>query len=68
MPFLAQTDTVHGPGGGSLITGPKGGEWLVYHGRKPGYEQRTLRIDPFSWSNERPVVDSPTSRRVSLTP
>jgi glycosyl hydrolase family 43 len=48
-PFLAQTPAVDGPGGGSTVVGPHGGEWLVYHATLPGSSQRTLRIDPFRW-------------------
>jgi len=44
------------PGGGSLVRGPRGGDWLVYHGRAGGYtEPRTLRIDRVVWNSDRPV-------------
>ena len=49
-PILRQTASVLSPGGGSLITGPRGGDWLLYHGRAGDYSQpRTLRIDRVSW-------------------
>jgi beta-xylosidase len=50
-PVLRQTASVLSPGGGSLTTGPRGGDWLLYHGRAGDYSQpRTLRIDPVSWN------------------
>ncbi len=62
-PFLAQTSSVLGPGGGSTVIGPEGGEWLVYHARAPGDGlRRTLRIDPLLWSADGGLhVQGPTS-------
>jgi arabinan endo-1,5-alpha-L-arabinosidase len=49
-PILKSTADVIGPGGGSLTTGPHGGDWLVYHGRAIAGGPRTLRIDPLVWN------------------
>lgn len=50
-PILASTPAVDGPGGGSVITGPRGDDWLVYHGRDTPGGPRTLRIDPLLWDD-----------------
>jgi beta-xylosidase len=50
-PVLRETAAVRSPGGGMIVRGPAGGDWLVYHGRAGAYEQpRTLRIDPVVWN------------------
>jgi beta-xylosidase len=51
QPFLKSTKQVIGPGGGSVITGPSGGDWLVYHGRDIADGARTLRVDPLVWND-----------------
>jgi beta-xylosidase len=62
-PVLKQTAAVLSPGGGSLTRGPRGGDWLLYHGRSGDYSQpRTLRIDPVFWSSTGAVtVRGPTT-------
>ena len=62
-PILRETDPVRSPGGGMIVRGPSGGDWLVYHGRTGAYEQpRTLRIDPLVWSPDGTVrVAGPTT-------
>ena len=48
-PLVSQAPGVTGPGGGSVVIGPGGGHWLVYHARRDGFEhsrKRTLHIDP----------------------
>jgi beta-xylosidase len=60
-PILTGTPQVVGPGGGSLVTGPRGGQWLAYHGRAaPFPAPRLLRLDPVGDSGDRVVVDGPT--------
>jgi hypothetical protein len=56
-PILKSTADVFGPGGGSVITGPRGDDWLVYHGRATPAGARTLRIDPLVWND---AADPPT--------
>jgi Glycosyl hydrolases family 43 len=62
-PILRESPPVLSPGGGSLATGPRGGDWLVYHGREGTYDQpRQLRIDPVTFTGESTVsVAGPTS-------
>jgi Glycosyl hydrolases family 43 len=62
-PVLAEAAGVLSPGGGMLATGPKGGSWLVYHGRRGAYANpRELRIDRLRFPTESSVaVDGPTS-------
>ncbi len=46
-PFLRELGPALSVGGGMLVTGPLGGDWLVYHGREASrVDPRTLRIDP----------------------
>ena len=64
---MAQTASVFSPGGGdTVITGPRGGLWLVYHGRSSPANDRTLRLDAFAWQPappgpDVPVISGPTS-------
>jgi glycosyl hydrolase family 43 len=45
-PILTDSADVLSAGGGSLVTGPRGGEWVIYHGRDGYYDlPRQLRID-----------------------
>jgi hypothetical protein len=40
-------------GGGSLVTGPRGGEWVAYHGRNgPSPAPRLLRLDPVTFAGD----------------
>ena len=74
-PILAETPTVFSPGGGDeLVTGPHGGQWLVYHARANSHsDPRTLRIDPFMWkpspgAPDVAVVAGPTSAPQTVQP
>jgi hypothetical protein len=62
-PILRETESVRSPGGGMVVRGPSGGDWLVYHGRTGAYVQpRTLRIDPVVWNPDQTVrVAGPTT-------
>jgi hypothetical protein len=57
VPILKSTADVIGPGGGSVVTGPHGDDWLVYHGRAVAGGPRTLRFDPLVWND---AADPPT--------
>jgi hypothetical protein len=61
-PVLQQDVGVLSPGGGSMIEGPQGGNWLIYHGRAGDYTQpQTLRIDPVWFeTNGSAAVSAPT--------
>jgi beta-xylosidase len=50
-PILAGKEDVVGPGGGSAVIGPHGGDWLIYHGRAVAGGARTLRVDPLVWDD-----------------
>jgi hypothetical protein len=39
------------------VTGPRGDDWLIYHGRAVAGGPRTLRIDPLVWND---AADPPT--------
>jgi len=68
-PIMSATSSVLSPGGGgSPLTGPRGGLWIAYHGRDWSYANpRTLRIDPFPWQASAPgepdiaAIAGPTS-------
>jgi arabinan endo-1,5-alpha-L-arabinosidase len=61
-PILRGTAQVVGPGGGSLVIGPRGGQWLAYHGRAEAFPApRLLRMDSIGDSGGRVVIDGPTS-------
>jgi beta-xylosidase len=62
-PILTQNASVSGPGGAdSLVTGPHGERWLVYHGRDSSSGPRELRIDRLAWQAPAPAPgpDVPT--------
>jgi arabinan endo-1,5-alpha-L-arabinosidase len=69
-PILKEANGVLSPGGGAVIRGPRGGDWLVYHGRAGGYTQpRTLRLDPVVWGSGGGVsIGGPTSAPRSPVP
>jgi arabinan endo-1,5-alpha-L-arabinosidase len=69
-PILRESPPVLSAGGGSLATGPRGGDWLVYHGREGARDQpRQLRIDPVTFSGESTVaVAGPTSTPQAVGP
>ncbi|HLJ69449.1 MAG TPA: glycoside hydrolase family 43 protein [Chloroflexota bacterium] len=53
-PILQGTDTVKGPGGGSVVQGPDNKLWMVYHAWQgpEGYSQggvRVMYLDPIIW-------------------
>jgi arabinan endo-1,5-alpha-L-arabinosidase len=55
VPILSGTAQLAAPGGGSVVTGPGGTNWLAFSAwsGSPGYElgsQRTMRISPLEWS------------------
>lgn len=48
-PILKDSAEVLSAGGGSLVTGPRGGDWVAYHGREGDYGlPRQLRMDPLA--------------------
>lgn len=68
-PILSGTARVYSPGGGSVVTGPDGGDWMLYHARLGGYNQpRQLFLDPVLWRPDGTVVVSGPSIGRDLTP
>jgi beta-xylosidase len=65
QPILEGSPAAAGPGGGSVVVGPHGGDWLVYHARRTRRRSsadrpRLLHIDPISWTDGRPQVEGPS--------
>jgi beta-xylosidase len=62
-PILREAGPVRSAGGGMIVRGPAGGDWLVYHARAGTYDQpRTLRIDPVVWNADGTVrIAGPTT-------
>ena len=68
-PILRESPPVLSPGGGSLATGPRGGDWLVYHGREGARDQpRQLRIDPVTFTESTVSMAGPTSTPQAVGP
>ena len=68
-PFLAETDDVLSPGGGSVTLGPGGESWLVYHGRAGSHTApRTMRIDPVYWTGTSVFTPGPTTGPQTFPP
>jgi hypothetical protein len=75
-PILSSGAGVIGPGGGDTpVTGPAGGQWLVYHGRTGSDDApRVLRVDPFRWAPaagggpDIPVIGGPSSGPQAIAP
>ena len=51
---------VLGPGNMSLIEGPGGGDWAVYHAWDVQMTARRMCIDPLIWTPEGPRCDGPS--------
>jgi GH43 family beta-xylosidase len=47
---------VRGPGHHSIVTGPDGKDWVVYHAWNEGLTVRQMCIDPLHWTGEGPRV------------
>jgi hypothetical protein len=68
-PILAETEDVLSPGGGSVVAGPGGESWLVYHGRAGSHTApRTMRIDPVYWSDTSVFTPGPTTGPQTFPP
>lgn len=51
---------VLGPGHCSVVVGPDGGDWLVYHAWDPARTARRMCIDRLEWSDDGPRCIGPT--------
>lgn len=50
-----------GPGHCSVVEGPDGGDWLVYHAWDEALTARRLCLDRIEWTSEGPRTDGPTA-------
>ena len=53
-------DKVVGPGHSSIVEGPDGDDYIVYHAWDPGRAARRLCIDRLRWGPEGPLASGPT--------
>jgi hypothetical protein len=61
-PCVLQTvpGRVLGPGHNSIVTGPGGADWIVYHARDAQRTARRMWIDRLRWGPEGPERSGPT--------
>lgn len=52
---------VRGPGHHSIVTGPDGNDWIVYHAWDPQMKVRQMCIDRLYWTDEGPRTVNPTT-------
>ena len=50
-----------GPGHNSVVVGPDGTDFVVYHAWDPGFEARRMCIDRLEWTAEGPRTSGPTA-------
>ncbi|MEJ7789237.1 MAG: family 43 glycosylhydrolase [Thermoleophilaceae bacterium] len=67
-PFLREQSPALSVGGGMVVTGPNGGDWLAYHGRDEPNGPRTLRIDPLLFAGGGLLSTGPTTTEQPLAP
>jgi beta-xylosidase len=62
-PVVLQTvpGVVLGPGHNSVVTGPDGADWLVYHAWDAARTARRMCIDPLRWGPEGPERSGPST-------
>ncbi len=53
-------DKVVGPGHNSIVEGPDGHDYIVYHAWDPGKSARSMCIDRLRWGPEGPLVSGPS--------
>lgn len=53
-------DRVIGPGHNSVVEGPDGDDYIVYHAWDPGRSARSMCIDRLRWSTDGPLASGPT--------
>jgi len=55
-----------GPGHNSVVTGPDGGDWLVYHAWDAEWIARRMCLDRVTWTPDGPRTAGPTSEPQSV--
>ena len=66
-PILKTGPGAAGPGHCSLVVGPDGKDWLLYHAWPPDAvgssdPGRTMWLDKVAWANAKPVIRGPTAK------
>ncbi len=56
-----EPDAVLGPGHNSVVRGPDGADWIVYHGWDLARTARTMRIDRLAWGADGPERSGPST-------
>jgi beta-xylosidase len=54
-------EAVLGPGHNSVVRGPDGADWIVYHAWDRGRTARSMRIDRLTWGVDGPERSGPTT-------
>jgi beta-xylosidase len=72
-PVLRTAAAAAGPGHCSVVDGPDGGSWMLYHAWPPGAvgaaaPGRQLWLSQVRWVGDRPVVDGPALERPAPRP
>jgi beta-xylosidase len=52
---------VLGPGHNSVVEGPRGGDWIVYHAWDPARSARRMCIDRLAWGPDGPLASGPSA-------
>jgi beta-xylosidase len=52
---------LEGPGHNSVVVGPDGEDYLVYHAWDPAHTARRMCIDRLAWTSDGPHTDGPTA-------
>ncbi len=55
-----------GPGGQDIVVGPKGGDWILFHGWAGAAEYRRLYLAPLDWENGVPVVKIEDNQPIAM--
>lgn len=66
-PILVSGPGAAGPGHCSVVTGPDGNDWMLYHAWRPdaigsAEPGRTMWLDRVDWEDGKPVVRGPTKK------
>jgi GH43 family beta-xylosidase len=59
-PLVVSEGAVVGPGGGEVVVGPDGNDWMLYHSWENGLSYRSLSADRIDWDGAAPVLRGPS--------
>jgi len=57
----SRTPELQGPGHCSIVVGPEGNDWIVYHAWDAGHTARRMCIDRLDWTADGPRMSGPTA-------